>query len=113
VVPAFPCPSGILGFSGYRLVEGLEAHPERLLKAVDRRFATPVSKEIAGRANFIGDVFRSTMRWLMIVLVVSVGALLLASAGLGLHIWRQHRKPAPPAEALGYEERDIESEEAP
>ena len=69
--------------------------------------------EIAGSGHFIGEVFRSTMRWLMIVLVVSVCALLLVSAGLGLHIWRQHRNPAPPAGSSGYEERDIESEEAP
>jgi len=30
------------------------------------------------------------MRWLMIVLLVSVSALLAASLGLAHHIWREH-----------------------
>jgi uncharacterized iron-regulated membrane protein len=92
----------------------LKHYPERLLKAVDRGFqATPVETKIAGRAIFIGDTFRSPMRWLMIVLAVSVCALLVASAGLGLHVWRQHRRPAAQAEAQIHEEPEIESEEAP
>ena len=32
------------------------------------------------------------MRWLMIGLLVSLGALLFAAAGLAHHIWLQHRK---------------------
>jgi hypothetical protein len=35
------------------------------------------------------------MRWLMIGLLVSVGALVLASAGTAWHVWRQHRRPGP------------------
>jgi hypothetical protein len=57
------------------------------------------------------------MRWLMIGLLVSVGALLVVSAGMAWHIWRQHRQPAPvqsdsdlPAPRLP-EETDIETEE--
>ncbi len=30
------------------------------------------------------------MRWLIIVLLVSVGALLIVSAGAAHHIWREH-----------------------
>jgi uncharacterized iron-regulated membrane protein len=55
------------------------------------------------------------MRWLFIVLIVSVCALLLASGGLAWHIWRQHRK-APVLEQSGaevHEESEVESEEAP
>ncbi|MGA9060171.1 MAG: hypothetical protein WB341_00760 [Terracidiphilus sp.] len=33
------------------------------------------------------------MRWLMIVLLVSLGALLFAAAGLARHIWLQRAKP--------------------
>jgi hypothetical protein len=69
--------------------------------------------EIAGRANFWGKAFRGPMRWLLIVLVVSVCALLVASAGLALHIWRQHKNPSAPAGTAAHEESDIESEEAP
>jgi hypothetical protein len=65
------------------------------------------------QGNFIGDLFQTPMRWLMIVLAVSVGALLVVSAGLALHIWRQHRKPAPPAGTSAHEETEIETEEAP
>jgi hypothetical protein len=32
------------------------------------------------------------MRWLLIGLFVSVGALLLAAAGVARHIWLQHRR---------------------
>jgi len=53
------------------------------------------------------------MRWLLIVLIVSVCALLLASAGVAWHVWRQHRKSATAPETAVHEERDIESEEAP
>jgi len=53
------------------------------------------------------------MRWLMIGLIVSVCALLVASAGVALHIWRQHKNPAAPAETSVHEESEIESEEAP
>jgi hypothetical protein len=34
------------------------------------------------------------MRWLLICLLVSVGALLLAAAGVARHIWRHHRGSA-------------------
>jgi uncharacterized iron-regulated membrane protein len=53
------------------------------------------------------------MRWLLILLIVSVCALLIVSASVALHIWRQHKKPHAPAEASVREESDIESEEAP
>lgn len=53
------------------------------------------------------------MRWLLILLIVSVCALLIASAGVALHIWRQHKNPDAPAETSVHEETDIESEEAP
>jgi uncharacterized membrane protein len=53
------------------------------------------------------------MRWLLILLIVSVCALLIASAGVALHIWRQHRGPNAPAETAAHEESEIESEEAP
>ena len=33
------------------------------------------------------------MRWLLIVLLVSLGALLFAAAGVFRHIWRQRAKP--------------------
>jgi hypothetical protein len=33
------------------------------------------------------------MRWLMIVLLVSLGALLFAAAGVARHIWLQRTKP--------------------
>jgi hypothetical protein len=58
------------------------------------------------------------MRWLLIVMIVSVGALVLASGGMAWHIWRQHAKlgrtgagrhPGPRT----HEESDIETEEAP
>jgi hypothetical protein len=32
------------------------------------------------------------MRWLMIGLLVSLGALLIAAAGVARHIWQQRRK---------------------
>jgi hypothetical protein len=53
------------------------------------------------------------MRWLLIVLVVSVCALIFVSAGVAWHIWRQHRKPAVPLAPTVHEENEIESEEAP
>ncbi len=33
------------------------------------------------------------MRWLIIVLLVSLGALLFAAAGVARHIWLQRTKP--------------------
>jgi len=41
------------------------------------------------------------MRWLLIVLIVSVFGLLFASAGVALHIRRQHRKPSTPDNPSG------------
>lgn len=52
------------------------------------------------------------MRWLMIVLLVSIVGLLAASAGVALHVIREHRRRSaaqPPAEKAD----DTESEEAP
>ena len=45
------------------------------------------------------------MRWLLIGFLVSLGALLIAAAGIARHIWRHHaeaRAPSPqePAAAL-------------
>jgi hypothetical protein len=53
------------------------------------------------------------MRWLLIVLIVSVCALVLASAAVAWHIWRQHRRLAMALETSPHEESEIESEEAP
>jgi hypothetical protein len=43
------------------------------------------------------------MRWLMIVFLVSLVALLVVSAGVAHHVWREHAKrrqaPAPPEKA--------------
>jgi hypothetical protein len=44
------------------------------------------------------------MRWLMIVFLVSLVALLVASAGVAHHVWRERSKrrqaaPAPPEKA--------------
>jgi len=52
------------------------------------------------------------MRWLLLVLVVSVCALIFVSGGVAWHIWRQHRKLVTP-QTSAREESDIESEEAP
>jgi len=52
------------------------------------------------------------MRWLLIVLAVSVCALLAASVGLGMHIWRQRRTAGASAESAAHRESDAESEEA-
>jgi hypothetical protein len=32
------------------------------------------------------------MRWLLIVMIASVGALVLVSGGMAWHIWRQHAR---------------------
>lgn len=54
------------------------------------------------------------MRWLMIALLVSVMALLAASAGLALHIWQERRKRGHVTRAFGRsDDVDIETEEAP
>jgi len=56
------------------------------------------------------------MRWLIIVLLVSLGALLFAVAGVARHIWVQRAKlrrnpPADAAHPFGVrEETDLESE---
>jgi hypothetical protein len=58
------------------------------------------------------------MRWLLIVMIASVAALVLASGGMAWHIWRQHAKVRP-TEAGDHsgqrarEESEIETEEAP
>jgi hypothetical protein len=58
------------------------------------------------------------MRWLLIVMIVSIGALVLASGGMAWHIWRQHAKARAtgagrPPGPRAHEESDIETEEAP
>lgn len=53
------------------------------------------------------------MRWLMIGLVVSLGALLFAAAGVARHIWLHRRNPgdeAPTSRLESGEEADLESE---
>jgi hypothetical protein len=53
------------------------------------------------------------MQWLMVALLVSLGALLLAAAGVARHIWLQHarQRGIEPARAAGSgEEADLESE---
>jgi hypothetical protein len=56
------------------------------------------------------------MHWLIVVLLVSLGGLLLAAAGMAGHVLRQRRKPAhtsPKGEtavAEVHEEPDLESE---
>jgi hypothetical protein len=57
------------------------------------------------------------MRWLMIGLFVSVGALILASAGVAWHIWRLPAKngrtlKVAPAISIP-EESEVETEETP
>jgi ABC-type nickel/cobalt efflux system permease component RcnA len=58
------------------------------------------------------------MRWLLIAMIVSVGALVLVSGGMAWHIWRQHAKlrstgAGRDSESHAHEESDIETEEAP
>jgi hypothetical protein len=56
------------------------------------------------------------MRWLMIVLLVSVVAMLVASGGLAHHIWQERRKRSRTSLAPGRTEGvdvDVETEEAP
>jgi hypothetical protein len=51
-----------------------------------------------------------TMRWLMIALLVSLAALLVASAGVAHHVWQEHkRRKTAPARV----ERNPDTEEAP
>jgi hypothetical protein len=52
------------------------------------------------------------MRWLMIALLVSLAALLVASAGVAHHVWQEHkRRKLPPAPVERAENPD--TEEAP
>jgi hypothetical protein len=54
------------------------------------------------------------MRWLMIALLVSVMALLAASAGLAHHIWQERRKRLRAQIAPGrVEDAEVETEEVP
>lgn len=52
------------------------------------------------------------MRWLMLVLLVSLGTLLIAAAGMARHIWLQRAKlRSRPSEAFeAAEETDLELE---
>jgi hypothetical protein len=57
---------------------------------------------------------QTSMRWLMIALLVSVMALLVASAGLAHHIWQERRKRGSARIAPGrVEDVEVETEEAP
>lgn len=54
------------------------------------------------------------MRWLMIVLLVSLLGLLAISAGVTIHVVREHRRRnAPRASAQKPDETETETEEAP
>jgi hypothetical protein len=54
------------------------------------------------------------MRLLMIALLVSVMALLVASGGLAHHIWQERRKRSRASIAPGrVEDVEVETEEAP
>jgi hypothetical protein len=54
------------------------------------------------------------MRWLMIALLVSVTALLVASAGLAHHIWQERRKRGRARITPGIvEDVEVETDEAP
>jgi hypothetical protein len=56
----------------------------------------------------------TSMLWLMIALLVSLVALLVASAGLAHHIWQERRKRSRMSLIPGRaEDLDIETEEAP
>ena len=50
------------------------------------------------------------MRWLMVVLLVSLGALLSAAAGVARYIWLQRAKlrSEPPVAIEAVEESDLE-----
>jgi hypothetical protein len=50
------------------------------------------------------------MRWLMIGLLVSLGALLFAAAGLARHVWLQRRRLRREAVAAAESPREIEPE---
>jgi len=52
------------------------------------------------------------MRWLLIALLVSLVALLIASAGLAHHIWREHTRRRHASTAAEKAE-EAETEEAP
>jgi hypothetical protein len=58
------------------------------------------------------------MRWLFSVLLVSLCALIIASAGVAWHVWRQHARSRGSAlngdhtDMLIREESEIETEEA-
>jgi hypothetical protein len=59
-----------------------------------------------------GKLVFAVMQWLMIALLVSLSALLLAAAGVARHIWLQHARPrsTEPAEPARHgEETDLES----
>jgi hypothetical protein len=57
------------------------------------------------------------MRWLLIALLVSVCALIIASAGVAWHIWRQRAKSRRSEPDAGHADTsahdEIETEEAP
>ena len=60
------------------------------------------------------------MRWLMIALLVSIVALLIASAGVAHHVWRERKKrrqaPASAKKAMDLKanlKTDPDTEEAP
>lgn len=50
------------------------------------------------------------MRWLMIALLVSLGALLFAAAGVARHVWLHRRNKADESHAGALEVASIEKE---
>lgn len=51
------------------------------------------------------------MRWLMIVMYVSVALLVAASAGVARHVWRAHKQAEKQQPAQAEEETEISTEE--
>jgi hypothetical protein len=94
--------------------EALKHTLPRLVERCGQTFACHARyNAIAGRCISWGRAFRGPMRWLMILMAVSVVALLAVSGGMALHIWRQHKSLSGTLETPVQEESDVESEEAP
>jgi len=83
------------------------------LKHPDTAVGDDRYSSVRHKGSRFGDAFRRPMRWLMIVLIVSVCALVAVSGGLALHVWRQHKRPAGLSGTSVREEGDVEPEETP
>ena len=63
-----------------------------------------------GQSDILGEVV--AMRWLMIALLVSLGAMLIAAAGAARHIWLQRAKlrhhPSAAGEPVGETDPELE-----